>query len=86
MDGIALHNIDVQKFIQALDSCKGNVYLETPEGDRINMKSKLAQFAGISMLIEGGTIAEAVIRCDNPDDESKLFRFNLYGEMPKKDD
>lgn len=48
MDGIALHNIDVQKFIQALDSCKGNVYLETPEGDRINMKSKLAQFSRYS--------------------------------------
>ena len=81
--GIELNNIDIQKFIKALDQCKGNVYLETDEGDRLNLKSKLAQLTGITMLIEGGKIGHATIRCDDPDDESMLFRFNLYGKIPE---
>lgn len=86
LSAIKLHDIDVADFIRTLDSCKGNVFLETPEGDRLNLKSKLAQFAGLAMLIQGGIIAEATIRCDNPEDESLLFRFNLYREVPDKKD
>ena len=77
-----LHDIDVADFIKTVDTCKGNVYLETEEGDRLNLKSKLCQFAGLTTLIQGGIIAHAVIRCDLPEDESKLFRFNLYKEVP----
>ena len=29
-------------------------------------------------LIEGGVIAEVTIRCQNRDDESLLFRYNLF--------
>ena len=86
LSAMKLHDIDVADFIKTLDSCKGNVFLETPEGDRLNLKSKLAQFAGLTMLIKGGIIAEAVIRCENPEDESLLFRFNLYREVPDKKD
>ena len=32
------------------------------------------------IFIEGGKIAEACIYCENKDDESKLFRFNLLGD------
>lgn len=81
---LELRNIDVNDFIKTLDSCTGNVYLETTEGDRLNLKSKLCQFAGIAKLIEGAKITEAVIRCENPEDETKLFRFNLYGEIPQE--
>ena len=35
---------------------------------------------GLTQLIEGGKIAEAYIVCEDPEDESKLFRFNLYGK------
>ena len=37
---IELHNIDFEEFIKAIDSCKGDVYLETEEGDILNLKSK----------------------------------------------
>lgn len=80
---IELHDVDINDLIKTIDACKGNVYLETPEGDRLNLKSKLCQFAGIATLIKGGMIAEAVIRCELPEDESKLFRFNLYKELPQ---
>lgn len=76
-----LHNIDVTAFLAVLDTCEGNVYLVTNEGDRLNLRSKLCQLVGLTKLIEGGKIAEASIICDNKDDESKLFRFNFYGEI-----
>ncbi|MCI1954905.1 MAG: hypothetical protein LKJ21_00820 [Oscillospiraceae bacterium] len=80
---IELHEIDVPGFLKVLDECKGNVFLVTREGDHINLKSKLSQLVGLTKLIEGGKIAEAFIICENPEDESKLFRFNLFGEKGK---
>ena len=85
MDKLKLHEIDVADFIKTIDSCKGNVYLETEEGDCFNLKSKLCQFAGLTALIQGGIIAEATVRCELREDETKLFRFNLYREVPGKD-
>ena len=75
-----LHNIDVTECLDVLDTCEGNVYLVTNEGDRLNLKSKLCQLIGLTKLVEGGRIAVASIFCDNKDDESKLFRFNCFGE------
>lgn len=75
---LSLHNIDVVKFLAVLDTCEGNVFLVTNEGDRLNLKSKLCQIVGLTKLIEGGKIAEASIICENKNDESKLFRFNFF--------
>lgn len=83
---LVLHSIDVADFIKTLDSCKGNVFLETPEGDILNLKSKLSQLTGIANIIKGAEIAEATIRCENPEDETLLFRFNLYKEIPKSEE
>lgn len=82
---IKLHDLDFQEFINALDSCKGDVYLETDEGDILNLKSKLCQIMGIANILKNATVSEAVIRCANPEDETLLFRFNLYRELPGKD-
>ena len=77
---IELHDIDVPGFLSVLDSCEGNVYLVTSEGDRLNLRSKLCQLVGLTRLIEGGRIAEASIICENKNDESKLFRLNMFGD------
>lgn len=81
---LKLHNIDINDFIKTVDTCKGGVFLETEEGDCLNLKSKLCQLTGLTKLIEGGIIVEASVRCENPEDESKLFRFNLYQEVPEE--
>ncbi len=75
---VELHDVDVPEFLQVLQSCEGQVYLMTRDGDRINLKSKLSQIVGLTNLIEGGKIAEAFVMCEKPEDESKLFRFNLF--------
>lgn len=84
MDRINVNNFDVSAFSEVLASCKGDVYMVTPEGDRLNLKSKLCQLIGFTRLIEGGTLAEAELVCEDPADESKLFRFNLYGKDAKE--
>ena len=77
---LELHDIDVPALLAVLDTCEGNVFLVTREGDHLNLKSKLCQLVGLTQLIEGGKIAEAYIVCENKDDERKLFRFNLLGD------
>ena len=79
-DAVKMHNIDVAEFTEIINSCVGDVYMVTPDGDRLNLKSKLCQLIGFTRLIEGGTLAEAELVCEDPADESKLFRFNLYGK------
>ena len=79
---ISLHNADFNDFIKTLDHCKGDVFLETPDGDVLNLKSKLCQIIGIANILKGAEISEAKIRCTNPEDETLLFRFNLYKEVP----
>ncbi len=83
-DEMTLHDIDAADFIRTLDSCKGDVFLETNEGDVLNLKSKLCQIMGIANILKGAVISEATIRCANPEDEALLFRFNLFKEVPKQ--
>lgn len=84
MDKIQIHDIDFHKFIEALDLCKGDVFLETEDGDCLNLRSKLCQMMGIANILNGAKVSEATIRCTNPEDESRLFRFNLYGKLDKE--
>jgi len=78
---ITLNNLDTETFIQALDSCKGDVYLIDDDGNKLNLKSKLCQLIGVMSIInKGGHLENAVIQCSNKEDESKLFRLNLFGK------
>ena len=76
-----LRNVDFRDFMKVVDKCSGPVFLLTEEGDKINLKSKLCQLAGIFLLIEGGRIDIANIETSNMEDNSKIFRFLLYGEV-----
>ena len=82
---LQLHDIDFKDFIETVDACRGDVFLETEDGDILNLKSKLCQMIGLSTILKSTEIEEAIIRCANPDDESMLFRFNLYGKIPNKE-
>ncbi len=86
MKAFNLNNVDVVAFMSALDQCKGEVMLITDEGDRFNLKSKLSQIAGLMNLIEGGKLVNAKVYCSNPEDESLLFRLNLFGAPVETDE
>ena len=52
-----LENIsDVKAFFEAVDQCKGKIELVSPEGDRINLKSKLSQYLSIANMCSNGYI------------------------------
>mgnify|MGYP001121825487 CR=1 FL=1 len=38
-----VHNIDIADLMKTVDACKGDVFLETDEGDVLNLKSKFCQ-------------------------------------------
>lgn len=81
---VVLSEAELSEFIKALDNCKGNVYLVTDEGDRINMKSQLCRMIGVHHIIAGGTFSGGKLECENTDDASLLFRFNLFGTTESK--
>ena len=83
MARVDIHDFDVNDFVKVLDSCEGDVYMVTPEGDRLNLKSKLCQLIGFTALIEGGRVTASTLECSSQEDASKLFRFNLFGEVTR---
>ncbi len=79
---IELHNVTFDDFIKVVDHCKGDVYLETEDGDSLNLKSKLCQLLGLSHLLSKTETIDTSIHCTDPEDEVLLLRLNLYGEVP----
>ena len=43
---------DVDAFVSAVDKCKGDVWLESAQGDRFNLKSELSRYVAIGELIK----------------------------------
>ena len=63
-----LHQLDLNAFNTAVSSCTGDVYMVTPEGDKLNLKSKLCQLIGFQRLLQTDR-ETAQLHCTNPDDE-----------------
>ena len=65
---------EVNSFINTVNECKGDVWLESVEGDKINLKSKISQYIAISALlsIEGDKLD---LYCSLSEDEEKFFKF-----------
>ncbi|MCL2884510.1 MAG: hypothetical protein FWF49_03390 [Oscillospiraceae bacterium] len=80
-----IHNFDFKKLMQFAEGAKGDVFLQTAEGDVLNLKSRLTQLLALSGTIDGASIGKATVICKNLDDESALFRLNLYGDEKKEE-
>ena len=59
---------DVEGFFKVIDSCKGPVELLSPEGDRINLKSKLSQYLSMATMFSNGYINELELVAHEKDD------------------
>lgn len=71
---------EVDNFLKAVNECDGDVWLESVDGDKINLKSKLSQYVAISALIS--CEAENLeLFCAHLEDEAKFFKF--FNENPK---
>ena len=84
MSDLVIHNFDFNKLIAFASTAKGEVFLKTPDGDMLNLKSRLTQLLALSGAIDWGHIGEATVICNEQEDETRLFRLNLYGTDEQK--
>jgi hypothetical protein len=64
---------DVNSFFKAVDRCKGRVELLTEEGDRLNLKSKLAQYVSLTGIFSDPSITQCEILVSDTEDISILI-------------
>lgn len=76
-----IQNIDnVEGFFKIVDQCKGPVELVSPEGDRINLKSKLSQYVSMASIFSNGYIKELDIVAHEKEDIERLIKYMYQGE------
>lgn len=70
---------DVDGLFKTLNQCKGEVWLVSKEGDRINLKSKLSQMLFTANLLNKSTIHELELIVSEPEDMKKVMDFMISG-------
>lgn len=80
MEGVQIHNFDFNRLMEFVSQTTGEVYMKTAEGDVLNLKSQLTKLLVLSGTLGASAIEEATVVCSNKEEESRLFRMNLYGE------
>ena len=70
-----LKNIEeVNEFLATVDTCNGDVWLESQYGDKFNLKSKLSQYIAMSALLRD-TDEVLELFCARQEDEVKFVNF-----------
>lgn len=70
---------NIEGLFKVIDKCEGKVELVTPEGDRLNLKSKLSQYVSFAKIVSDGVIPEMEIVAYEPEDTQKLMNFMFNG-------
>lgn len=75
-----LSNIsELEAFKRAIEQCRGDVWLESPYGDRFNLKSTLSRYVALGHLLsEEGECLE--LFCQHSEDEKYFYEF--FSEHP----
>ena len=64
----------LNEFVGAVDKCTGMVWLESPEGDKFNLKSRFSQYIALGRLLsEQGSYLE--LFCSNQEDERHFYEY-----------
>lgn len=71
---------NVEKFFSVVNQCKGTIELVSPEGDRINLKSKLAQYLSIATMFSNGYIKELDLVAHDKEDIERLIKYMYQGK------
>ena len=71
------HITNINKFFEVVDNCKGRVELVTGEGDRLNLKSKLAQYVSLANIFSNGEIPELELIAYEKEDVDRLISFMM---------
>ena len=70
-------NANISNFIAAVQTCRGDVWFTTPEGDELNLKSALSQF--VFTAVAAGALKElnGSIRLKDEADRPLIERYLL---------
>lgn len=72
---VKLNNIhEVHKFLEAVNQAKRVVWLESTEGDKLNLKSQLSQYVAIGALLSSHGV-DYELFCASKDDEPLFLEF-----------
>ena len=65
---------EIMEFRDAITKCKGDVWLEDPEGNRFNLRSIISQYIALGELLQdkGETLE---LFCSNSADEQHFMKF-----------
>lgn len=66
---------NVENFLKTVNECSGDVYLETEEGDSLNLKSKLTQYVMLSKVFGGDADLGALVIKANQEDTIKIAEY-----------
>lgn len=78
---MTLENIsNIEGLFEVINECKGRVELVSPEGDKINLKSRLAQLLAVAGVFSSGYIRELELNIEDSDDMNRILEFAVTGE------
>lgn len=64
-------------FIEAVQSCKSDVYFNSREGDRLNLKSTLSQYLFAAACGDRNFLAQGSMECQKKEDYERLRAFMI---------
>lgn len=70
---------NTDRFLQRLQECKGDVWLTTPEGDRLNLKSMLCVMVLTAGLLKKPLFGEMELTFSEPSDANVMIDFMMRG-------
>ena len=78
---MTLENVsNIEGLFAVINSCKGRVELVSEEGDRINLKSRLAQYMTLAGAFSDGYVRSLKLDIENDDDREKILEFIVSGQ------
>ena len=66
---------DPKGFFEKLKEGKGTLEIVTPQGDRLNLKSKLSQYIIMSDMFSDATIGDLELIASEPDDLALILAY-----------
>ena len=76
--GLFMHlkaNVNIMDFLKQVKKCDGEVLFETPEGDRIALKSTLSQYIFCTIASNPELLKNGTINFKHEDDSRLLSEF-----------
>lgn len=70
---------DILKFMEDVQSCSGDIFFISQEGDRLDLKSTLSQFLFASVCSDRSFLDRGDVECQQQNDYRKLMTF-LQGD------